>query len=273
MITKIECTNAAGTVLTLLLDDYTNGYVLEDVDGLDPVKATINRSKFAKKAGSQFQSSQREDRNLVVKIGLEPDYIMNSVRSLRWALYNYFMPDSLVKLRLYDDTDLVVDISGYVEDCNTPLFAKDPQVDVSIICTDPDFVALDPVEESGFTVADTTEFFINYTGTVKTGFQFDLNLNRSLTAFNIYLTAPDGIQKQLDFAASLVSGDVLSINTLEGSKSITLTRGGIVTQVLYGMPTTSSWLELKPGFNNMRVYALGSPIPYDLAYTPRYGGL
>lgn len=273
MITKIEVTNVAGTVLTLLLDDYTNGYVLEDVEGLDPVKATIVFSKFAKKAGSQFQNSLRENRNLIVKIGLEPDYVLSSVKSLRWALYDYFTPDSVVRLRLYDDDDLVVDISGHVESCDTPLFVKEPRVDVSIICTDPDFVVLDPVVEEGFTVSDTTEFFLNYPGTVKTGFEFVLHVDRTLTDFTIYQTEPGGATKQFDFSASLVADDELTINSMEGSKFITLLRGGIPTSVLYGMPSTSSWLELKRGFNNFRVYALGAAIPFTITYTPRYGGL
>lgn len=273
MITKIEVTNVAGTVLTLLLDDYTNGYVLEDVVGIDPVKATIVTSKFAKKAGSQFQNSQRENRNLVVKIGLEPDYALNSVRSLRWALYDFFTPDSVVSLRFYDDTDLVVDISGHVEDCDAPPFTKDPRMDVSIICTDPDFVVLDPVVEEGFTVSDTTEFFINYPGTAKTGFEFVLHVDRTLTDFTIYQTEPGGVTKQLDFSASLIAGDELTISSVEGNKFISLLRSGTTSSVLYGMPSTSSWLELKRGFNNFRVYALGAAIPFTITYTPRYGGL
>lgn len=273
MITKIEVTNVAGTVLTLLLDDYTNGFVLEDVQGLDPVKATIVTSKFAKKAGSQFQNSQRENRNLIVKIGLEPDYVLTSVRSLRWFLYDYFTPDAVVSLRLYDDDDLVVDISGHVESCDAPLFSKEPQMDVSIICTDPDFIVLDPVVEDGFTVSDTTEFFINYPGTAKTGFEFVLHVDRTLTDFTIYQTEPGGATKQFDFSASLVADDELTISTVEGNKFVNLLRGGVTSSVLYGVPSTSSWLELKRGFNNFRVYALGAPIPFTITYTPRHGGL
>ena len=41
MITMIQAINAQGELLSLPLDDISNGFSVEDIDGLDPVKATI----------------------------------------------------------------------------------------------------------------------------------------------------------------------------------------------------------------------------------------
>jgi hypothetical protein len=71
----------------------------------------------------------------------------------------------------------------------------------------------------------------------------------------------------------LVAGDVLSINTVTGSKGATLTRAGVESSVLYGISPQSSWLELMPGVNTIRVYATGAAIPLSIEYINRYGGL
>src|SRR5262245_38075871 len=124
MLTKVEVRPVSGLLLTLELDDATSGFIVQDIDGLDPVKATIVSSTFANLDGAQFQSSKREPRNIVMTLGLEPDYINQSVRDLRSALYPFFMPKSFISMRFFMSDGLTVDISGYVESMETSLFSK-----------------------------------------------------------------------------------------------------------------------------------------------------
>lgn len=273
MLTKVEVRNPAGTLLTLTLDDDSSGYIVEEIEGLGPVKATLVSSSFATMDGVQYQSSRRDARNILIKIVLRPDYVTQTVRGLRQALYSYFMTKMEVSLRFYDSDGTIVNIMGRVESCDPPLFTREPRIDVSVICFDPDFLELTPITESGFTVSDTTEFAIDYEGTVETGFLFELLLDRSLTDFTIYHTPPDGSHRQLDFTASMISGDKLSISTIQGNKYVNLLRSGVSTSVLYGMPAQSNWIELQPGLNNLRVYAVGAAIPFNIIYTNRHGGL
>jgi tail protein len=272
MITKVEA-RASGMLLTLLLDDISNGYVVQDINGLDPVKATIVSAPFANLDGAQYQSSRRETRNIVLTIGLEPDYVTNTVRDLRTNLYSFFMPKTEVSLRFYMLDGLVVDVSGRVESLETTLFSKEPAVNVSIICFDPDFVELTPVEIEDETVADTTEFLITYEGSVEAGFTLVLEVDRSLSEFTIYHRGPDDVVRSMDFAASLVADDVVTVNTNVGSKAVTLLRSSTLSSILYSLSPQSPWLELQPGDNYLRVYAVGDPIPFSITYTPRHGGL
>jgi|SRR5687767_4177299 len=273
MLNQIEVRNAAGTLQTFVLDDVADGYVLEGVDGLDPVKATIVTSDFATLDGVQYQSSKLQSRNLLVYLGLEPDYISTSVRDLRNGLYAWFMPKSAVNLRFFDTDGPTVSIDGRVESFEAPLFAKEPQAVISIICPDPDFVELTPVDGSGNTVSDTTEFLIDYDGTVETGIKFTLNLNRSESDFVIYHRLPDNTIKSLEFTATLLDLDTLVIDTNVGQKGITLTRSGVQSSLLYGMSSQSSWFALQPGANYFRFYATGAAIPFTYQFTNRYGGL
>lgn len=273
MLTQVQARNAQGAVLSLPFGDYSNGFAVEEIRGLDPVKATIVSSSFANLDGAQYQSSRRETRNIVLSLGLEPDYVTKSVRDLRTQLYSFFMPKSEVNLRFsLSDAD-TVEITGRVESFESDLFTAEPSVDISILCFDPDFTELTAELLEGDTVSDSTDTTIEYNGTVETGIVFTLNVDRSLSEFTLYHKGPDNVLKSLDFAASLVSGDVLTISTISGQKSVTLLRSGVTSSILYGMSPQANWIELQPGTNYFRAYATGAAIPYTVTYTNRHGGL
>jgi len=231
-------------------------------------------SSFANLDGSQYQSARRENRNIVLKIGMEPyDYSTQSVRALRKQLYQWFMPKSQVNLRFYMSDGLTVAIVGRVEDMPAPLFTQEPRADISIVCFDPDFLELTSETISDDTVSDTSTFTVSYEGTVETGILFTLNVDRTLGEFTIYNTGPDGITRSLDFQASMVADDVIKISTVSGNKYATLTRASTDSSVLYGISPQANWITLMPGDNVMRVAADGAAIPFTIEYTTRHGGL
>lgn len=272
-LTKVEVRTAQGTLLSLPLEDVSDGFVLTDVGGLGPVNATIVTSSFAQMDGTQYHSASREDREITISLEFESDYITNTVHDLRQRAYKFFMPKRWIGLRFYDSAGLEVDIQGVVKTCEPSIFTKEPGVDVTIICPNPDFYNRVPIVMAGNSTSGTTETLINYLGTVETGITFTLNVNRTLTAFTIYHRAPDGTLRIMDFAAPLANGDVLTIGTVVGSKGASLNRFGTVSSVLYGISPQSNWLQLDEGNNYIRVYAVGAAIPYTISYTDKYGGL
>jgi hypothetical protein len=277
MLTKVEVRTKQGDLLSLPLED-DSGFLVQDIDGLDPVKAVLVSSSFAQLDGEQYHSSRREARNIKLQLGLDPDPATETVRSLRKKLYNFFMPKSEVSFRFYiqEDNDeiLEVNIGAIVETCETAMFTNEPAVDISVMCFDPDFVELAPEVISGTTTSGETPMTIEYAGTVETGVELTLNVNRSLAGFTVYHVPPNDGIRTLDFAnVPLVAGDVLKITTSTGAKGATLTRAGVTTSVLYGISPQSSWIELMPGTNTIRVYATGADIPLTLQYINKYGGL
>jgi hypothetical protein len=254
----------------------SDGYVLEDIGGLGPVKATLVSTGFANQDGVQPQSAKREQRDLTFKIGLEPYDTSTSVQQLRQALYDFFMTKAWVTVEfvgaLPDDTVQPI-LTGQVETCEPDLFTQEPVMNVGITCFDPNFVDPDVVHVTGNSTSGTTPTTVTYPGTVETGVVFKLNVDRTLAAFTIFNTPPGGDLQQLDFSASLVSGDVVTISTVPGDKFATLTRAGVDSDILYGISPQSGWIELKKGANAFRVYASGAAIPWTLDYTTKYGGL
>jgi hypothetical protein len=268
MLERIEAVSPQGAILNLPLDDSVSGFLMDEVTGLDPVKATITSSSFAQLDGSQYQSSRREERNIILTITLEPEWGSETVRDLRKRLYAYFMPKSAVDLKFYSSDMDPVWISGRVESFETPLFSSEPQVTVSIICFDPDFYDPAPENVPGNTTSTVDTALVEYDGSVETGFVFTLTVNRALTAFSIYLN-----DQQLDFNGALQNLDILTISTIQGNKYVRLSRAGVETSFLYGVTPQSAWPEFQPGDNHLRVYAVGAAVPFNIVFTKKYGGL
>lgn len=273
MLNRVDVMTRRGLTLTLNMGENDSGYAVKDIDGLQPVKAELVSTGYAGVDGEQFQVAKRGPRNIKMKLDLEPDFSAFTYTDLREKLYDYFMPKSQITLRFYQTTGLYVDIVCIVEDFDTPLFDQDPDIQISLMGYLPDFIDPRTVQLTGNTVSDLTERNITYPGTVETGVKFTLLPNRSLSAFTLYNTTEDGMISQLDFSASLLSGDQLVINTNTGSKGIILTRAGVSSSYLYGRTAQSNWIQLLQGLNKFRPYAPGAPIPYQLEYSVRYGAL
>lgn len=271
MLFKVDVVNNRGLTLTLPLEDVSLGYIIDEITGLDPVKATIVSSGYAQQDGVQYQSSRREARNVVMKLKYEPSLGSKTVKQLRKALYDFFMPKTPVTLRFFDDEEDLVEIQGRVESFDSPLFAEDPTADISIICPLPSFYDPTPTLVSHSTVSDSTEFVLDYEGSDETGIIFKMMVDRPLTSFTIYHRRPDNSQMAQEFDGSLIAGDVLTINTNPGSKGAILTTAGVDISVLYWI--TTNWIELAPGLNNFRVYAEGAAVPFTIEYATKYGGL
>lgn len=275
MLEKVEVLTEQGVLLSLPLQDISQGFSVQGIDGLDPVKATIVSSAFAQMDGEQYQSARREKRNIILTLGYEPDFATGTVQDLRKKLYTFFMPKARVLLRFFQTGEPVVQIYGRVESFASPKFSKEPQANISILCFDPDFYNPAPVLLSGNTTSSTVETTHIYPGSVETGILFRLLVDRPITEFSIYHRPPDDSLRQLDFsiATPLAPLDVLSISTIPGNKYATLTRGGVDTSLLYGVSPQSNWINFFPGTNKLRIYSEGVGIPYQIEYTTKYGGL
>ncbi len=272
MISKVEVRTVSGLLLTLELENTEDGLIVSNIDGLDPVKAVLVSTSFATLDGAQFQSSRRETRNILITLGLEPDYVTTSVRDLRNQLYQFFMPKSSVNLRFFLEDELEVVIDGVVESFESVLFTATPQVVISLICYDPDFVDPEPYGIDGETVEDTEEILIQYKGNVETGVLFIFEPERDFEEFTIYHRYGD-VVKTFDFSGDVTEDDLLMIDSVPGRKSVMRNRDSVLTSLLYAKSPQSPWIELQPGDNYIRVYSVGDPVPYTIEYTDRYGGL
>lgn len=275
MLNEVVVRNSQGASLSLPLDSVESGLILKDIQGLDPVAASIVSTSFAQLDGEQYQFSRREKRNMLMTIGLEPYYseVADTVRGLRNVLYQFFMPKTEVTLRFNMTDAASVEIKARIESFASPLFTSDPEVVISLLAFNPDFVDPVTVTLPGSTTTGSTPTNVTYDGTVETGLLFTLNVNRSMTGFTLYNLPTDNQERSLLFVAPLLNGDQVVISTVPGSKTATLIRGGVTSSILYGVSPLANWISLYPGLNRIRVVADGAAVPYNIAYTRKYGGL
>lgn len=280
MLTQVDVITRQGNVLELPLQDASEGYLVKEIEGLDPVAATLVSSSFANVDGEQYYSSRRESRNIVIKLGLESNNGTSGTgRQLRSNLYKYLMPKSTVVLRFYEeDLGGYVDIEGVVETLDCPPFAQELEATISIVCHNPDFIEPEMITVMAYVTDIDEEIEIDYPGTIETGFVFRLlqgNNDLALPEFTIYHRGPDNVTSTLEFTESLTTAEVVEISTITGSKYGTrydpITNG--TSSILYGVAPQSNWIQLFPGKNYIRVDGAIPDVPYWIEYTPKHGGL
>lgn len=273
MLSEVQATSNQGSLLTLSLGDISSGIYIRSIEGLDPVKATIVSTSYPSQTGDQYQSSKRETRDIILHLGLEPDYVSESPREVRQRLYEFFMPRTWVDLQFTDSSGLITSITGMTESFDSDFFVQEPFADIVVRCFASDFVDPESVFDSFPSVSNTVMTPVDYIGTVETGITLHVFVNRTISGFTMYHTFPNGRLHQMDIAYPLVSGDSVKVVCEPGEKSITLTRGGVSSSILYAKSSQTDWIEFWPGANAYRVYIPGASINCIMTYFNRYGGL
>lgn len=273
MLLHVAVYNQQGQLLTLPLQDTSDGYIISSIEGLDPVAASIVSSSFAQQDGEQYQGARREKRNLVFNLEFDPDFLDTSVESLRKNLYRFLMPKTEARFRFVFDDQPTVGITGRTETFESELFTSEPQASISVLCMDPDFVELNETTFDGNSTSGSTSSNIAYGGSVDTGIVLSIFINRSVSSILVH-SAPTGEPVQtMEIAGSLIAGDILTISTIAGQKYVRLSRAGVTTSYLYALSPSSIFVTLRPGDNAFRVQIPGAAIPYTMSYYNRHGGL
>jgi len=283
VITKIELFTVQPDAPVLPLGGFMpndDPVQIRDITGLEPVKANIALTPYASGRGALYQGSTTPERNIVMKLGLNPDWEgQQSMASLRQVLYRYLMPQHWTKLRFFSQELPDVDIEGYVESFEPNMFSEDPEVQVSIICPKPDFIEADATIFDGTVDDGTLEEEFDYAGTIETGFELRIDgtvenpaytgsLTFKLTSFGedqIFTITPVTVDGQRYFKLS-------TVRNAKRAQSVSKADGSL-TNLLSGVTGGSVWPVIKPGKNILSVAATEMGQVWTMAYFNRFGGL
>lgn len=272
MLSSVEVITKRGMSIVLPLGDPVGGYLVKNITNLTPTRVNMVSTSFTGQSGETYQAGRREKRNPVMTIGLHPDFKTQSVSSLRNNLYKYLMPKSEVTLRFHLLDGRILDTIVRVESFDGDLFAKEPDLTISVVGHDPDI--FDPVEIiiDGVTTSTSTRIPIEYVGTVDSGFIFEMHANRNMSGFTLYNQIDNTIDA-MAFVGDIVVGDFIQISTIPGKKFAEVTRGAEIISALDNVSPYASWMRLDQGENLFRVFAEGVGVPYKIRYTTKHGGL
>lgn len=230
--------------------------------GLTPAAAVINTDSLATGDGSLYNSSKVGNRNIVITLTYRSAV---AVEAARHELYKIFKTKQWVRL-YYKNATRDVYIDGYVETFEGDLFQQGQQAQISIICPDPFFKAKDSTV-TDFTAADALlEFPVEFPedgipfselavydeksvingGDVECGVIIRCNFSGPVTNPAFYnTTTGEGFVMHYTFQR----GDLLTINTNQGSKSVMLLRDGETINMLKYLVQGSTWFQLTLGDN------------------------
>lgn len=252
---------------------------IRDIQGLGPVKADISSTQSGTSRGEIPTGSSTGKRNIVLTLGLNPDWIEQTMSSLRRQLYAYFMPENWCKLRFFSDDMPTVDIEGVTESVEPNIFSLDPELQISILCHKPDFVEADATSIEGVMDDGTLEYVFNYDGDVATGFELRVVQtvdNPSYTGdLTLELKSPDKPQPFAVEAITIDGTKYFKLSTIRGNKRVqnVAAADGAITNLLSKMTDDSVWPQIKPGENVLTIAAGEAGQGWTLAYFNRFGGL
>ena len=249
-----------------------------NIEGLEPVEATVNTSPYASIDGAYFTGSNVADRNIVIDLLPKPDWITWDVATIRNHVYKYFMPKSFVRLTFESTERAPVEIFGYVETCKPNIFSKDNEIQVSIICPSPHFKAIDPIVIEGTTTgvaaADIENF--TYNGTEETGINLKVHGGGDTPTF-VSFQQPAPITAAFTVNVGVVSGYYVEINSIQGQKYVRnvneLDPDDDFTNLLNEVADGSKWPEFKHGAQQFLVWTAEAGQDWTLTYFDKYGGL
>ena len=254
---NLSITNNLGETLKLT---HNSSYTIINIEGLTPPKASINTSFFAGGDGAGFNSARMDTRNIVLTIAPEIPVERNRIN-----LYRFFQVKRRVTIAYSNGTRNVV-IDGYVESVEGNLFSSRQSIDISIICLQPYF------KDAMTIISDLSRILSN--------FEFPFDITEEGTEISIFDPiyavnvknngdAPNGVTITLfangevvnpiiynvntrdEFALNFTmqKGDLITIDTNRGYKSVILTRLGINTNLINKVKKFSTWFTIDVGEN------------------------
>jgi phage-related protein len=277
VLTEVKAYSSWRSAPTLQLDEdgrtETDLIQIHNINGLDPVKASVTTSPYGSVDGTSFTGSNVQNRNIVLTLKPNPNWDTWTYAKLRQLLYSYFMPKLVIRLVFYSDDMNPVEIYGVVEGIENDMFTKEQTFQVSIICPDPYFTSLNPIVLTGQN--DEVKTF-DYNGNVETGMVVKVtHLSGAPTTIGIQLGDPKdtffGVTTEVNSSKYF---ELSSIPMQKYVQNVNIGTG-VIDNLLSNIYAQegSLWPFLQPGTNEFKVVTDDGVQDYQLIFYERFGGL
>lgn len=255
-----------------------------EIQGLNPPTANINTSEVSLMDGGKYNSAKLNMRTLDIAFAIEYSAPYNRVQ-----IYKVLKSKQWIRMYYQGDYRNVF-IDGYIQSIDITYFEKKQIVTVSILCPSPYFKnAQEIISELAniikafhfpFASTEAPQLLMGYidtvanvsipnTGDVSTGLTIELYAKNTLSNPKIYNYVT---QEYIGVNFSMEAGDLITITTAQGNKSITLLRNGVETNIFNSLMKGSDWLQLEAGGSTF-VYELGTGNLTDLLVTFKHYNL
>lgn len=254
---------------TLNLNDQVN-YAVVDADGMGSLSAGVSIEPLVASDTSKINSAYVKYRP--INLSILP---RRNIEMMRRQLYQFFSVKHSVNLH-YRSYQRDLRISGVVESCEPTLFEKPQTMHVSIICEDPywkdaytfinDISYLIKLFEFPFSIEEPVEFeqintemvqTVVNTGDFETGVVIKIKALNTVVNPEVYSIDE---RKTIRLLFTMRAGDMITIDTRTGKKSITLLRDGTAQNIINTMQRELNslknyWFVLSAGENRFAYFA------------------
>lgn len=240
---------------------HNTAYSIIEIDGLDPPDAAINTARNAGYDGSVFNSAYMKERPITITMAINSPAEANRI-----ALYRYFKSKFPVRI-FYKNGQRDVYIDGFVRSMQIAYYAKKQTVQIVILCPRPHLNGIEVQTQNFYTVNSLFEFEFSIeegdpiafseivtgeersilnSGDIETGVLIRIEATGTVDTPKIYNV---DTSESMIFDLTMGEGDLITINTRQGEKSVKLLHDGVTTNIIGQMRQGSSWFTLKPGDN------------------------
>lgn len=273
-VAQIE--NKRGDVLTLTRNE--SEYQIISIEGLNPPNAQINTLTMANIDGARFNSSKLETREIVITLQLNGSGA--DVEANRQNLYKFFPTKEWCKFYFTNNYRNVF-IEAYVNTVEVSPFTNAEQMQISLICPQPYFKAVNMIIDDiskriacfefpfafgsdGATNPDVptdpeTDEAIPFSeiDTDKITNVYNNSESEAGMIIEVYVIQPINnvtIQNTktgefLTLNYNFITSDKITINTNKGEKSISLVRDGVTINIFTALVKGSTFFQLGIGDN------------------------
>ena len=263
MFFKLILENENGQQINL--SQTANRFMFSKIEGLNPPNATISTSTYAGINGSYLNNTFIEKRNVAINFEIRGI----NIEKRRHALYKVVKTSRYIKV-YYCTPNIDVYTEGYVETCEISNFQQLVSGQISIICPDIywystntqiaeysqvsgafHFVFPDNDEPFPIGVYNTQNTMTIQNDGDETGFTLEISGGpaKNPTIHNI------ATGEYMQISGDILDGDTVTITTKTGNKTVTLERGGVVTNIINRLVSGSTWLNLREGENKFTLSA------------------
>jgi hypothetical protein len=240
------------TVLKPFLADYDAKYVVKSITGLEPPDRNVAIARTA--SGGKFQGVTTEDREIVVLIGLYPDWESGETpKILRDNLYTMLNTgyDPKVDIQLLSGILPYYHEYAYVTKFEASIFDANPAVQITFTTLNPTFRSYGIMKYNAEDLSESAPDIYN-PGTAETGFQFAVKFTGAMSRW--YIRTAEDQTIGMNFDMSFAANDVLAVSTIPGNKYIHWNkRRGKVYNKMGILTAVSEWIQLHPGHNHFIV--------------------
>jgi Phage tail protein RIFT-related domain len=280
VLTEVKAFSSWQSAPILPLEDNgraeTDFIQVTNITGLEPVKAAVSTSPFGSVDGAAYTGSSVLSRNIVLTLRPNPNWANWTYESLRRLIYSYFMPKRATRLIFYSDDMIPVRIEGIVEAVEVNQFSQDPEIQVSIICPDPYFIALNPEVITGQSIRpDGVIATIDYDGTMEAGIYVKVTHVSTPAPTYIGIQIGDPEISHFNIAAAVSSSLYFEMSSIPMQKYVQNVdlNTGVIINLLPKVQAGSSWSVLQPGENHFSIITDAGVQDWELTYFERFGGL